>query len=81
MEFSRRQFWIFVAIVLVSSALIAWSLVSLYGPLGYQEDYLDEEYEPEIDELEDAPSSQDRPAAETPAGSGARASEAQETAR
>ena len=32
--------------VLVSSALIAWSLVSLYGPLEYQDDYLEEDYEP-----------------------------------
>ncbi len=44
METGNRRFWAFVSIVLVSSVLIAWSLISLYKPLGYEEDYTEDEF-------------------------------------
>ncbi len=56
-----RRFWLFVAIILVSSALIAWSLVSLYTPLEYEDDYAEEDISPLDDENVDENSEEPEP--------------------
>ncbi len=55
METGNRRFWVFLSLIIVSSALIAWSLVSLYRPLGYEDEYLEEDYEPEDEIIDEEP--------------------------
>lgn len=56
MEVEKKQLWLFLAIIVVSSGLIAWSLVTLYNPLDsdYSEEYYDEEEESAAGEAKEA---------------------------
>lgn len=57
MEAEKKQLWLFLAIIVVSSGLIAWSLVTLYNPMDsdYSEEYYDEEEESEAPDAQDSP--------------------------